>query len=139
MHCHFLLQRVQANCSILPDGLCAHSHIPTLHKVYAHGHPELPRRVSAQMVSLWKVPGRKSEPESQDLPTPHSPAQLRSPSRFHQHHSRIRVSRSCPTPSSWDSSEIWVPRDLGEATCMVQVPWPRLHPGSERFATKSLG
>ena len=91
MHCHFLLQIVQANCSILPDGLCAHSHIPTLHMVYSHGHLELPRRVSAQMVSLWKVPGRKSEAESQDLPTPHSPSQLRSPSRFHQHHSRIPV------------------------------------------------
>ena len=91
MHCHFLLQIVRANCSILPDGLCTHSHILTLHTVYSHGHPELPKRVSAQMVSLWKVPGRKSEAESLDFPTPHSPAQLRSPSRFHQHHSRIPV------------------------------------------------
>ena len=65
-------------------------------------HPELPKRVSAQMVSLWKVPGRKSEAESQDLPTPHFPAQLRSPSRFHQHHSRIPVPPAPPSPISWD-------------------------------------
>ena len=52
MHCHFLLQIVQANCSILCDGLCAHSHIPTLDMVYSHGHSELPKRVSTQMVSL---------------------------------------------------------------------------------------
>ena len=83
------------------------------------------------MVSLWKIPGRESEAESQDFPTPHSPGQLRSPSRFHQHHSRIRVSRSCPTPSSWDSSEIWVPRDLGEATCMVQGPLAHTQPWLE--------
>ena len=82
-------------------------------------------------MSLWKIPGRESEAESQDFPTPHSPGQLRSPSRFHQHHSRIRVSRSCPTPSSWDSSEIWVPRDLGEATCMVQGPLAHTQPWLE--------
>ena len=53
--------------------------------------------ISAQMVGLWKVPGRKSEAESQDFPTPHSPAQLMSPSRFHQHHSRIPVPCLAPT------------------------------------------
>ena len=124
----FPSQIVQANCSILPNGLCAHSHIPTLHMVYSHGHPELPKRVSAQMVSLWKVPGRKSEAESQDLPTPQSPAQLRSPSRFHQHHSRIPVSQPCPPPSSRDSSEIWVPGDLGEPTCRVRGPLAQAQP-----------
>ena len=76
-------------------------------------------RVSAQMVSLWKVPGRKSEAESQDLSTTHCKAQLRNPSRFHQHHSRIPVSRHHPTPSSWDSSETYVPGDPEEHTCMV--------------------
>ena len=136
MHCHSFLQIVQANCSILPDGLCTHSHIPSLHAVYSHGHPELPKRVSAQMVSLWKVPGRKSEAESQDLHTPQSPAQLRSTSRFHQHLSRISGLPPRPLPTSWDSSEIWVP---GEHTCRVQGPLARLSPASERFATKSLG
>ena len=92
MHCHFLLQIVQANCSILPDGLCTHSRIPTLHTVGSHGYPELPERVSAQMVSLWKVPGRKSEAESQDFPTPHSPAQLRSPCIF----TSITLESECP-------------------------------------------
>ena len=85
-------------------------------------------RVSAQMVSLWKVPGRKSEAESQDLPTPHSPAKLRSPSRFHQHHSRIPVSRPCPPPSSWDSSELWVPGDPGKHTCSVRGPLAQTQP-----------
>ena len=49
-------------------------------------------RVSAQMVSLWKVPGRKSEAESQDFPTPHSPAQLRSPCIF----TSITLESECP-------------------------------------------
>ena len=131
---------MQANCSILPDGLCAHSHIPSLHAVYSHGHPELPKRVSAQMVSLWKVPGRKSEAESQDLPTPHSTAQLRNPCRFHQHHSRIPVSRPCPPPSSWDSSEIWVPGDPGKHTCKVQGPLAHTQPLEVRdFSPKAWG
>ena len=139
MHCHFLLQIVQANCSILPDGLCTHSHILTLHTVYSHGHPELPKRVSAQMVSLWKVPGRKSEAESLDFPTPHSPAQLRSPSRFHQHHSRIPVPCLAPhqVPGNqvrYGSQETWENTPAG-----FRVPWPRLSPGSERFATENLG
>ena len=85
-------------------------------------------RVSAQMVSLWKVPGRKSEAESQDLPTPQSPAQLRNPSRFHQHHSRIPVPQPCPPPNSWDSSEIWVPGDLREPTCRVRGPLAQSQP-----------
>ena len=85
-------------------------------------------RVSAQMVSLWKVPGRKSEAESQDFPTPPFPAQLRNPSRFHQHHSRIPVSRHHPTPSSWDSSELWVPGDPGEHTCIAQGPLAETQP-----------
>ena len=59
-------------------------------------------RVSAQMVSLWKISGRKSETESQDFPTPPFPAQLRNPSRFHQHHSRIPVPPAPPPPISWD-------------------------------------
>ena len=80
------------------------------------------------MVSLWKVPGRKSEAESQHFPTLHSPAKLRSPSRFHQHHSRIPVSRPCPPPSSWDSSEIWVPGDPGKHTCKVQGPLAHTQP-----------
>ena len=85
-------------------------------------------RVSAQMVSLWKVPGRKSEAESKDFPTPPFPAQLRNHSRFHQHHSRIPVSRPCPQPSSWDSSEVWVPGDPGEHTCIVQGPLAHTQP-----------
>ena len=80
----------------------------------SHGHPELPKRFSAQMVSLWKVPGRESEAESKDLPTPHSPGQLRSPSRFHQHHSRIPVPPPPPPPISWDRSETWGPRSRGK-------------------------
>ena len=128
MHCHFLLQILHANYSILPDGLCTHSHIPTLHMIYSHGHLELPKRVLAQMVSLWKVPGRKSEPESQDFPTPPFPAQLRNHSRFHQHHSRIPVSRPCPQPSSRDSSELWVPGDPGEHTGIVQGPLAHTQP-----------
>ena len=139
MHCHFLFQIVQANCSILPDGLCTHSHILTLHTVYSHGHPELPKRVSAQMVSLWKVPGRKSEAESKDFLTRHSPAQLRSPSRFHQHHSRIPVPWPCPPPSSWDSSEIWVPGDTGEHTCMVQGPLAQIQPWKWEICHQKLG
>ena len=85
-------------------------------------------RVSAQMVSLWKVPGRKSEAESQDFPTPPFPAQLRNPSRFHQHHSRIPVPQPCPPPNSWDSSEIWVPGDLREPTCRVRGPLAQSQP-----------
>ena len=85
-------------------------------------------RVSAQMVSLWKVPGRKSEAESKDFPTPPFPAQLRNHSRFHQHHSRIPVSRPCPQPSSRDSSELWVPGDPGEHTCIVQGPLAQTQP-----------
>ena len=69
-------------------------------------------RVSAQMVSLWKVPGRKSEAESQDFPTPPFPAQLRNPSRFHQQHSRIPVPPPHPSTSSQGSSETWVPGAL---------------------------
>ena len=80
------------------------------------------------MVSLWKVPGRKSEAESQHFPTLHSPAKLRSPSRFHQHHSRIPVSQPCPPPSSRDSSEIWVPGDPGKHTCKVQGPLAHTQP-----------
>ena len=139
MHCHFLLQIMQANRSILPYGLCTHSHIPTLHRVYSHGHPELPKRVSAQIVGLWKVTGRKLETESQAFPTPHSPAQLMSPSRFHQHHSRISGLPPRPLPTSHDSSDIWVPGDPGGPTCKVRGLSPRLSPASERFATESLG
>ena len=69
-------------------------------------------RVSAQMVSLWKVPGRKSEAESQDLSTTHCMAQLRNPSRFHQQHSRIPVPPPHPSTSSQGSSETWVPGAL---------------------------
>ena len=120
---------MQANCSILPDGLCTHSHIPTLHTVYSHGHPELPKRVSAQMVGLWKVPGRKSEAESQDFPTPHSAAQLMSPSRFHQHHSRIPVPCLAPTKFlgiKWEDS----PAGFG-------VVWPRLSPQMKDLPPKA--
>ena len=111
---YFLLQILQANCSILPDGLCIHAHTPTLHTGYSCGHLEWPKRVSAQMVSFWKVPGRKSEAESEELPTPHSPAQLRSSSRFHHHHSRIPVSPPPPPLISWDWSETWGPRSPGK-------------------------
>ena len=133
MHCHFLLQIVQANCSILPDGLCTHSHIPTLHTVYSHGNPELPKRVSAQMVSLWKVPGRKSEAESKDFLTRHSPAQLRSPSRFHQHHSRIPVTPPHPPPSFQGSSETWVLGAPGGLTCRVRGPLAQTQPWKGDF------
>ena len=96
-------------------------------------------RVSARIVSLWKVPGRKSEPESQDLPTPHSPAQLRSPSRLLQHHSRIPV----PPPRHPEVPRAQVRHGSLEpcenSPAGFQVLWPRLSPGSERFATESMG
>ena len=96
-------------------------------------------RVSAQMVSLWKVPGRKSEGESQDVPTPPFPAQLRSPSRFHQHHSRIPV----PTPRHPEVPRAQVRHGSLEpcedSPAGFGVLWPRLSPGIERFATESLG
>ena len=130
---------MQANCSILPDGLCTHSHIPTLPRVYSHGHSELPKRVSAQMVGLWKVPGRKSEAESQDLPTPPSPAHLRSPSKFHQHDSRLPVPWPCPLPTSWDSSEIWVPGDPGGLTCRVRGPLTQTQPWKWKICCRKLG
>ena len=90
-HCHFHLQILQANCSILPDGLCTHLDIPTLHMVYSHGHLETAQKRVSLDGEFVEVPGRKSEAESQDLPTPHSPAQLSSRTRFHQCHSRIPV------------------------------------------------
>ena len=128
MHCHFLLQIVQANCSILPDGLCTHSHIPTLHRVYSHGHPELSKRVSAHMVGLWGVPGRKSEAESQDFPTPHSPAQLRSPSRFHQHHSRIPVPCLAPHQVPGNQVRYGSQETQEDSPAGFGVLWPRLSP-----------
>ena len=57
MHCHFLLQILHANYSILPDGLCNHSHIPSLHMVCSHGHPELPQSLSPDVEFVegpWK-------------------------------------------------------------------------------------
>ena len=139
MHHHFLLQIVQANCSILPDGLCAHSHIPTLHTVYAHGHPELPRRVSAQMVSLWKVPGRKSEAESQDFPTRHSQLSSGALPGF----TSITLESQCPDLAPHQVPGIQVRYESQETRedtpAWFRVPWPRLSPGRERFATKSLG
>ena len=107
--------------------------------VYSHGHPELPKTVSAQMVSLWKFPGRKSEAESQELPTPQSPTQLRSPSRFHQHHSRISGLPPCPLPTSRDSSEIWVPGDPGGPTCRVQRPLAKTQPCKWEICHWKLG
>ena len=70
------------------------------------------------MVGLWMVPGRMSEAVSQDLPTRHSPAQISSPSRFHQCH---RAPTS-PPASFQGSSETWVSGDPGGPTCSVQVP-----------------
>ena len=57
MHCHFLLQIEQANGSMLPDGLCAHSHIPTLHILYSYRHPEVPKEAQPR----WWVSGRSLE------------------------------------------------------------------------------
>ena len=45
------------HCSILPDGLCNHSHIPSLHMVCSHGHPELPQSLSPDVEFVegpWK-------------------------------------------------------------------------------------
>ena len=139
MHCHFLLQIMQANRSILPYGLCTHSHIPTLHRVYSHGHPELPKRVSAQIVGLWKVTGRKLETESQAFPTPHSPAQLMSPSRFHQHHSRIPVPDLAPYQLPGTQVRYGSQETQEDSPAGFRVFWPRLSLGSERFAAKCLG
>ena len=96
-------------------------------------------RVSAQMVSLWKVPGRKSEAESQDFPTPNSPAQLRSPCIF----TSITLESQCPdlTPHQVPGTQVrHISQETRENTpAWFRVPWPRLSPGSERFATESLG
>ena len=92
------------------------------------GTSKLHKRGSTQMMGLWKVPGRKSEAESQDLPTTHSPAQLRSPSRFHQDHSRIPVPPPHLPTSSQGSSQTWVPGALRGLTCRVQSPLAQTQP-----------
>ena len=74
MHCHFRHQIVQANCSILLDGLCAHLHIPTLHPVYSHGHFEAaPKNLSPDRGFVdgpWKdVRGWVPGPPHSSLPS----------------------------------------------------------------------
>ena len=91
MRHHFLLQIVQANCSIIPDGLCAHSHFPTLHTVYSHGHLETAQKslsLDGEFVEgPWKEvrggvprPPHHSLPSSAQEPFQVSPGSLENPS-----------------------------------------------------------
>ena len=139
MHCHFLLQIVQANCSILPDGLCTHSHIPTLPRVYSHGNPSCPKESQPR----WWVCGRSLEGNQRLSPRTSPPLTPQLSSGALPGFTSITLESQCPdlalhqvpgTQVRYGSQETQEDSPAG-----FGVLWPRLSPGSERFATESLG
>ena len=135
MHCHFQLQIVQANCSILLDGLCTHLHIPTLHSMYSHGQFEAAQKnLSQWWVCGWSLEGcQRLCPRTSPLVTP----QLRSAALP----GFTSVTEPPPRPQQVFRAQV---RHGSQETredppAVFRFLWPRHSPGSESFVSESLG